>query len=66
VNRLKPIRRAPHCKAVQLEHVGVYLRGPQVLMPEEFLDRPNIYAVSQQVSGEGVAKRVATHVLLVP
>lgn len=35
----KPVRGAARRKAVQLERVGVDLRGPQVLVPQGFLDR---------------------------
>ena len=42
----------------------VDLCGPHVLVPEQFLNRPDVRSIGQQVSGKGMTKRVTTGMLL--
>jgi hypothetical protein len=58
------IDRAFDGESILPEDVRVDLRRPDILVPEEFLDGPDICSVRQQVRGEGVPKRVTTGVLL--
>jgi len=39
--------------------VGIDHRRPDILMPEQFLNRPNVIAILQEVGGEGMPKGVA-------
>jgi hypothetical protein len=44
--------------AAAVQDVGVDQRGLEAAVAEEFLDRPNVVAVGQQVGGEAVAQAV--------
>ena len=52
---LQQVHRALHTPASTIEHVGVDHRGLHALVTKELLHRPDVVAVHQQVSGEGVA-----------
>ena len=49
--------------AGSLEHVRVDHRGRHVAMPEKLLHRPNVVAVFQKMSGEGVTQAVTRRAL---
>ena len=53
-----------HRESILSEDVRVDLCGPHVLVPEQFLNRPNVCPVYQQVRGKRMPKRVTTSVLL--
>src|SRR5690606_21035145 len=52
------VQRTEHTERAAVEHVGVDLRGGDVLVPEQLLDGADVVAVLEQVGGEGVAQRV--------
>ena len=54
---------ALHGEAILLEDMRLDLCRPHVLVPEQFLHRPDVRSVGQQVSGKGMSKRVTTGVL---
>ena len=47
-----PIQRTPHPVPAPVQHMRVDLRGGDVLVPKQFLDRPNVVAVAQQMRGK--------------
>ncbi len=49
---LQPIRRASHNAATAIQHVSVNHRCGDVRMTEEFLYRPNVIPILEQVSRE--------------
>ena len=57
------IDRTFHRESILLEHMRLDLRGSHVLVPEQFLNRPDVGSIGQQVSGKGMPKRVTTGVL---
>jgi hypothetical protein len=67
---LTPPHRWPRSEAVEgtvyplpapVEAMGVDHRRADVTMPEQFLHRPDVVAVFQQVRRKGVPKRVTAH-----
>jgi hypothetical protein len=61
IRRRNLIEGAADREAAAIEDVGVDHRGFDIAMAEEVLDRANIVAVFQKMSGEGMAERVAGH-----
>src|SRR5262245_8525886 len=59
----KAVGRAPNCSWAAVEDVGVDLRRRDVAMPEQFLDRPDVVVVLQEVCGERVAERMGARPL---
>jgi len=60
-----PIARPPDCGplAALVEHVGVDQCRLDILMSEEFLDRPDVVAILKQMRGEGMAERLGRRML---
>ena len=54
------VGRATHTEASTIEHMGVDHRRADIGVSEQFLNRSDVVAVFEQVSGEGVVQSVAT------
>jgi len=63
---LQRVKRAADTLAPAVEHMGVDHGGAHVLVAEQLLDGTDVVACLQQMSGEGVPKGVAPHVLDAP
>ena len=50
-----------HAHQMRLVDIGVALRCRQAGMAEKFLDRPEVGAIAKKMRGEGMAKRVRSH-----
>jgi len=57
------IQRAAHRQTAALENVGVDHRRPHVLVPQQFLDGPDVVPGLEQVGGKGVPQGVRGHAL---
>ncbi len=57
------VHRASDTTSTAVENMGVDHRGADVSVTEQFLDRPNIVSFLEEVSGKGMAERVAGDVL---
>jgi hypothetical protein len=57
------IQRAAHRQAAALQDVGVDHRRPHVLVPQQFLDGPDVVPGLEQVGGKGVPQGVRGHAL---
>ena len=49
-----------------VDHMGIHLRGGDVAMPHQLLERTDVSAVFQKVYGEAVSKRMGSDLLLYP
>ena len=58
------IERTPHVSPTALQHVRVDHRSAYVFVPQEFLHRPNIVTILQQVRSKAVPERMATAALI--
>ena len=56
----QPIGRAADTPATSVQDVGIYHGGLDVAVPQQFLHRPDVVAVLQQVRRKGMAQRMAT------
>lgn len=63
VDNLQRVRRAPHPETPAIQHVRVNHRCPDIGVPQELLNRPDVRARFQEVRGERVAKRMTAHAL---
>ena len=59
----KDVHRTSYTAPAAVEDVGVNHRGADVPMPQQFLDRPDVVSVLEQVGGERVTERVAGDML---
>jgi hypothetical protein len=57
------IRGTTHSLSALVQNVRINHRRADILVTEQFLDRPDIVTVNKQVRGERVAKRVARYPL---
>ena len=64
--RLSPIQGGFDRESAALENMGVDHRGFDILMPEQFLDGPDIIAILQEVGREGMAECVRCDPLFYP
>jgi len=55
----RKVRGAPDTPSPPVEHMGVYHRCADVLVPEKFLDRPDIIPILQEVGSERMPEGVA-------
>ncbi len=46
------VHRASYAPPAAVEDVGVNHRGTDIPMPQQFLDRPDVVSVLEQVGGE--------------
>src|SRR3990172_1845538 len=59
----KDVHRTSYAATAAVEDVGVNHRGTDVPVTQQFLDRPDVVSVLEQVGGERVTERVAGDVL---
>jgi len=57
------VRRAAHTSTASAQHMRVNHRRSDILVPEKFLNGPNIIPGLKQVSGEGVTESVTPDML---
>lgn len=62
----QPIRRAQNPTASSIQNMGINHCGADIFVPQEFLNRPDIVTVLQQVRRKRVTKRVAPRRLRYP
>ena len=55
----QPVSRTADAAAGSIQDVRVNHRGTNVLVAQEFLNRPNVVTVGQEVRRERMTKRVA-------
>ena len=63
---LQPVGRAPDAQRASIQDVGVDHRRPDIVVAEQFLNRPDVVPHLQQVGGKGMAQRVGGGVLVIP
>jgi hypothetical protein len=59
----KEVHRASHAPPTADQDVSVNHRGADVPVTQQFLDRPDVVSVLEQVSGEGMTELVAGDML---
>ena len=68
VNILRPgspwIERTPHTSPTALQDMGVDHRRADVFVSQQFLHRPNVVTVLQQMRGKAVAERISTLLII--
>jgi len=52
------IQRTDHSIAAPIQHMGIDLSSADILVSKQFLHRPDVITLLQQVGGEGMAKRM--------
>ena len=61
--REDPVRGASDRPRAPVEDMRIDHGGADVVLAQEFLDRPDVVAIVQQVGGKGVTESVAAHAL---
>src|SRR5512139_3074985 len=60
----KDVHRAPYTPTAPVQDMGVDHRRADIPVSEQFLYRPDVVAILEQMSGEGVAEGMAGDVFL--
>jgi hypothetical protein len=60
------VQRTAHAQPASIQHVCIHHGGVHIFVPEEFLHRPDVIALLQQMRGKTVSEGLATDVFVEP